>query len=158
MRWKIVGRPINFSSVVDDGLSLPLKIHSTWNLSSFVHVRIHGGSSIRVSISPAHLRTRPLISRWKSRADPSWIVNVRLSSCRASRLRLPSKVETSADYPVEIWNPARMQTTPPRSFVSRERKFIDPINIRFGNEEEKLVKIDGSCTIMGRERKESMEG
>ena len=42
--------------------------------------------------------------------------------------------------------------------MSRERKFIDPINIRFGNEEEKLVKIDGSCTIMKRERKKSMEG
>lgn len=46
-------------------------------------------------------------SRDGNHADPSWIVNVRLSSCRASRLRLPSKVQTSADYPVEILNGAK---------------------------------------------------
>lgn len=141
--------------------SLPLK--STIPLDvKFIFV--HEGSSIRVSISLAHLRTRPLISRWKSRVDPSWIVNVRLSSCRASRLRLPSKVETSADYPVEIWNPACTHgcKQPPRSrvHVSRERKFID---FRFdqhppwkrGGGEASSDSIDGSCTIMGRERKES---
>lgn len=70
-------------------------------------------------------------SRDGNHADPSWIVNVRLSSCRASRLRLPSKVETSADYPVEILNAAEGQRVA-ELCVRLSRKWKAEVRGKFG--------------------------